>query len=92
MAEMVVIAKFRNRVEAEMAQTMLSDAGIDSYIKADDAGGMVAGMDATTGGARLLVAGDDAQEAVEILEQAVDEDDLADAEEFEDFDEEDDES
>jgi hypothetical protein len=90
MPEMVVVAKFRNRVEAEMAQTMLSDAGIESFIKADDAGGMVAGMDASSGGAKLLVSGEDAEESLEILEQAVDEDDLVDADEFEDFDEEED--
>jgi hypothetical protein len=87
MPEMVVVARFRNRVEAEMAQTMLTDAGIESFIKADDAGGMVAGMDVSSGGAKLLVAGEDAEEALEVLEEAVDEEDLADADEFEDFDE-----
>lgn len=90
MPEMVVVAKFRNRVEAEMAQTMLSDAGIESYIKADDAGGMVAGMDASSGGAKLLVAADDAEEALDVLAEAVDEDDLVEAEEFEDFEDDDD--
>ncbi len=68
MSDLVVIARFRSRVEAELARSVLTDAGVDALLQADDAGGMYAGIDLSSGGARLLVREDDADLALEALE------------------------
>ena len=62
----VVVATYRTRSEAELAQSALAAAGIDSVIAADDAGGVYP-FD-LSGGARLLVAEEDALSATEILD------------------------
>ena len=62
----IVVATYRTRSEAELAQSALAAAGIDSVIAADDAGGVYP-FD-LSGGARLLVAEEDARSAAEILD------------------------
>ena len=61
----VEIMRYHYRHQAEMAQGLLADAGIDSAIVSDDAGGMYAGIAAV----RLLVASEDASRANQILEE-----------------------
>ena len=56
---------FTMRSDAELAQGALAAAGISSVIAADDAGGAYP-FD-LTGGARLLVAEADAEEAAAVL-------------------------
>ena len=65
-ADLVVVRSFLNRFEAETARSALEAAGIDSLIRADDAGGMQVAM--SMGHAvELLVRGEDADQAAEIL-------------------------
>ena len=56
---------FATRSDAELAQGALEAAGIESVIEADDAGGAYP-FD-LTGGARLLVAKEDAEDAAAVL-------------------------
>jgi len=63
-----VLAKYRNRIEAEQAVTILLDAGIDAMVQADDVGGMYAGLSLSGGGARILVREEDEDEARRVLE------------------------
>jgi hypothetical protein len=62
---MIEIGSYSTREEAKLAQSALEAAGIPSTLQADDAGGAYP-FD-LTGGARLLVAEEDAPAAREIL-------------------------
>jgi putative signal transducing protein len=62
---MVVAGTYNTRSDAELAQTALTAAGIESVIESDDAGGAYP-FD-LSGGARLLVGEDDAEDAAAIL-------------------------
>jgi Putative prokaryotic signal transducing protein len=62
---MIEIGIYRTRSDAEFAQATLASEGIQSVISADDAGG--AYPFGLTGGARLLVAEEDAERAGTIL-------------------------
>jgi hypothetical protein len=61
----VVAGTYPTRTDAELAQTALTAAGIDSVIASDDAGGAYP-ID-FSGGARLLVDDADAEDAAAIL-------------------------
>jgi putative signal transducing protein len=62
---MLVAGTYATRSDAELAQTALTAAGIESVIESDDAGGAYP-FD-LSGGARLLVGEDDAEDAATIL-------------------------
>jgi hypothetical protein len=62
---LIVIRDFLNKIEAELAQGALEAAGIHSIVSADDAGGNDPGL--WMGGVKLLVRGEDAERAVEVL-------------------------
>jgi hypothetical protein len=62
---MVQVGVYPSRSDAELAQTALTAAGIESLIAADDAGGAYP-FD-LSGGARLLVDEADAADAAAIL-------------------------
>jgi hypothetical protein len=62
---MVEVGTYPNRQDAELAQTALTAAGIESEIASDDAGGAYP-FD-LSGGARILVGEADADDAREIL-------------------------
>jgi hypothetical protein len=64
-AELVVVATFLNRIDAELAQGALEAADIKAIVSADDAGGLRPGL--WLGGVRLLVRAEDAEEAGAIL-------------------------
>lgn len=64
--ELVVVATFLYRVEAEFAQGALEAAEIESIISADDAGGTDPGL--SMGGARLLVRAEDAERAGRLVQ------------------------
>ena len=64
--EPVVLATYDSRHEAEIARGVLEDAGIVSAIHPDDAGSMEPAL-AFQGRVRLLVAGDEAGSARELL-------------------------
>ena len=64
-AELVVVRTFLNRIDAEMAQSALEAADIESIVSADDVGGLRPGL--WMSGVRLLVHAEDAEQAGEIL-------------------------
>ena len=61
---LVTVGAFPSRGDAELAQGALAAAGIPSVVEADDAGGAYPFL---TGGARLLVAEADAEDAAAVL-------------------------
>jgi Putative prokaryotic signal transducing protein len=63
--DLVVISTFPSTTDAQIAKGVLDDAGIDSMIRADDAGGMYP----TIRGAQLLVRSEDVAAAREALNQ-----------------------
>jgi hypothetical protein len=62
---MVQVGAYTTRSDAELAQTALAAAGIESVVTADDAGGAYP-FD-LTGAARLLVDDVDAEDAATVL-------------------------
>jgi len=69
-SELVVVRTFNDRIDAEVAQSALEAAEIDSMLRSDDAGGLRPHM-ALQNGVELLVRSEDAQAAVEILDTDV---------------------
>jgi hypothetical protein len=65
--EIVVIKIFSAEIEATMAQQVLEESGVRSFVFKDDAGGMEPHLQ-RTGGVRLVVNRPDAERAVEILQ------------------------
>jgi hypothetical protein len=66
MPELIAVATFRGRLEAEVAQTRLAAAGIEALLAADDSGGW--GLDQPfVRGVRLLVDPDHLTEASHLL-------------------------
>lgn len=65
--EIVVLRVFDNEVEAAMAQQMLRDAGVATFIFKDDAGGMEPQLQRTNG-VRLVLKSADAERAHDILQ------------------------
>ena len=64
MADLIVVSTFPSTADARVAQGVLNDAGIDSMIRSDNAGGMYPAL----AGADLLVRAEDAERAFEALE------------------------
>lgn len=65
--DIAVIKIFSNEIDAEMAQQMLHESGIKSFVSKDDAGGMEPYLQLTNG-VRLIVSQEDAKRASEIVE------------------------
>ena len=66
-SELVEVASFLNRMEAELAQGALDAAEIESVVSADDAGGLRPHL--WLSGVRLLVRAEDAERARELLDR-----------------------
>lgn len=64
-----IVASFSRRYQAEMAQGYLNDAGIESMISADDAGGTDLGLGLTRT-AHVIVRTEDEGRARKVLEDA----------------------
>ena len=62
-SDLVVVATFRSTPDAQIAKGILDEAGIESMIRADNAGGMYPAIS----GAELLVRTEDVQRANEAL-------------------------
>ena len=63
--ELVTLSTFRSAVDAQIAKGILDEAGIESMIRSDNAGGMypaIAGTD-------LLVRADDVEKATDALQR-----------------------
>jgi hypothetical protein len=63
--ELVVIGTFLTKIDAEIAQSALQAADIESLVSADDAGGLRPAL--WLSGVRLMVRSEDVQRANEIL-------------------------
>ena len=67
MSELVCVETFPDRLEAEMAKTLLEANGINAAFSADDAGGMRPDLGFTSGGVKLFVLDENVERAVELL-------------------------
>jgi len=63
----VVIRRFQNGAEADLAKAILEANGIEAAVLRDDAGGMIPAMSLMSD-LRLVVAPQDAEAAREVLE------------------------
>jgi hypothetical protein len=61
--ELVAVSVFPSAADAQVAQGVLDEVGIESVIQSDNAGGMYPALD----GARLLVRSEDAGAAADAL-------------------------
>ena len=61
--ELVAVSTFRSTADAQIAKGILDEAGIESLIRSDNAGGMYPAM----AGADLLVKAEDVEKANEAL-------------------------
>ena len=68
MSELVSVGNYSDRFSAEIAQSLLDTEGIDSYIRADDAGGMRPFQLAGAGGVWLIVGEQNAARASALLQ------------------------
>jgi hypothetical protein len=66
--DLVIVATFLNKIEAELAQGALAAADIDAMVAADDAGGIRPSL--WLGGVKLLVRSSDAERAATILRRS----------------------
>ena len=62
-SELIVVSTFRSAADAQLAKGILDESGIDSMIRADNAGGMYPAI----GGADLLVREEDLEKAHDAL-------------------------
>jgi hypothetical protein len=65
--ELVAVSTFRSTADAQIAKGILDEAGIESLIRSDNAGGMYPAMAA----AEILVNAEDVIEATKTLEAAM---------------------
>ncbi len=63
---MVKVCEFGSRIEAEMAQSLLGENGIESYVKGDDCGGFYASQSFSIG-VSVYVLEADYRDAVSLL-------------------------
>ena len=61
--QLIAVSTFPSAVDAQVAKGILDDAGIESMIRADNAGGMYPAI----GGADLLVRSEDVEKATDAL-------------------------
>lgn len=66
-SELVAVSTFRSTADAQIAKGILDDAGIESMIRSDNAGGMYPAL----AGADLLVRAEDVIKANETLDGAI---------------------
>ena len=79
MSELVTVGNYFDRMSAEMAQGVLDVDGIESYVQADDGGGMRPSLLTGSGGAWLIVRAEDAARASELLQAAPADEDSTEA-------------
>jgi hypothetical protein len=62
-SELIIVSTFRSSADAQLAKGILDNAGIDSMIRSDNAGGMYPAIE----GADLLVRAEDVENAADTL-------------------------
>lgn len=80
MSDLVTVGNYFDRISAEVAKGVLDAEGIESYVSADDAGGMRPALLTGAGGAGLIVRAEDAARASELLQAAPPEEDNPESE------------
>lgn len=60
---LIVISSFRSQADAQLAKGVLDEAGVESMIRSDNAGGMYPAM----AGADLLIRAEDVDKALDAL-------------------------
>jgi len=68
MSDLINIRTFTQRFEAEIAQGLLADEGIESFILADDCGGQRPDLAVRMAAVQLMIREEDAEKAGEVLE------------------------
>ena len=69
MSNLVCVKTFADRLQADMARSLLESNGITASVSADDMGGMRPDLAFTSGGVKLFVLDDNADKALEILNE-----------------------
>ncbi len=68
MSDIICVKVFGSRTDAEIAKSALAAAGIESYLDADDAGGMYPfPMSGNPKGVKLLIKSSDSIEAKKVI-------------------------
>jgi hypothetical protein len=62
-AELITISTFRSTADAQIAQGILDEVGVESIVRSDNAGGMYPALSS----AELLVRAEDAEKAADAL-------------------------
>ncbi len=70
MSDVTEIAKFSSEFEAQLAVAHLAAEGIEATVITDDGGGAIPTLSMLTGGVRILVRAENAEEAVRALSDA----------------------
>ena len=65
--DLICVKTYNSRIEAELDKGLLESQGIRAILSADDAGGMRPDLLWSTGGVRLLVNQENADDARELL-------------------------
>ena len=63
-SDLIAVSTFPSTADAQLAKGVLDEAGIESMIRSDNAGGMYPGI----GGADLLVKAEDVERAKDVLQ------------------------
>jgi len=66
-SDLVTVGNYFDRMGAELAKGVLDVDGIESYVSADDTGGMRPSLLTGAGGVRLIVRAEDAERASALL-------------------------
>ena len=69
MKELICVKAYPNRIDAELAKTLLEENDIKAMILGNDAGGAYPGLLWGTGGARLLVQEENKEKAISLLDK-----------------------
>ena len=64
-SELITVSTFRSTADAQVAKGILDEAGIESMIRSDNAGGMYPAL----AGADLLVRAEDVEKATDALQR-----------------------
>ena len=71
MSNLVCVKTFADRLQADMARSLLEANGITASVSADDMGGMRPDLAFTSGGVKLFVLDDNADKALALLNEDV---------------------
>jgi len=88
MSQLVILKTYYHKHDAQMAQGLLNERGIDSILQTDDCGGFRPHISLSMGNARLLVQKEDveqAKETLKVLDTTIEADTFGDMEKHSDL-------